>query len=73
MPIAMPQGKNFYIHAEDIKAQSGAPSIIAKVLWKEKRSDADFEGKIASAPAHSVLLALTGLRDKTQEMARAQK
>lgn len=73
MPVAIPQGKNFNLQAEDNGAKVGDPSVVAKVLWKEKRSGADFKGHMAGPPAHSLLLALTGLKDKAQEMARAQK
>lgn len=73
MPAAMPQGKSFAIVAEDIRAKTGDPSVVTKVIWKEKRSGADFQGHIAGPPAHSLLLALTALRDKAHEMARAQK
>ncbi|KAG2167697.1 hypothetical protein JADG_007436 [Aureobasidium aubasidani] len=73
MPAAMPQGKSFAIVAEDIRAKTGDPSVVTKVIWKEKRSGADFQGHIAGPPAHSLLLALTALRDRAHEMARAQK
>ncbi|KAK6004182.1 hypothetical protein QM012_009032 [Aureobasidium pullulans] len=73
MPVAIPQGKSFSIQAENIGAKTGDPSVVAKVLWKEKRSGADFQGQMDGPAAHSVLLALTGLKEKTQEMTRAQK
>ncbi|KAG9566205.1 hypothetical protein KCU71_g3946, partial [Aureobasidium melanogenum] len=73
MPVAIPQGKGFVIQAENIKAKAGDPSVVAKVLWKEKRSGADFQGHMNGPPAHSVLLALISLKERTQEMARAQK
>lgn len=73
MPAAMPHGKGFTVVAEDIKAAPGQPSVIAKILWKKKRSGADVNEHIAGPPAHNVLLALTTLRDKAREMARAQK
>jgi hypothetical protein len=73
MPTAIPQGKSFTIQAENNGAKSGDPYVIAKVLWKEKRSGEVFHGHLSGPPSHSLLLALTGLRDKVQEMARAAK
>lgn len=73
MPAAIPQGKSFSIQAENIGEKSGDPSVVAKVLWKEERSGADFQGHMNGPAAHSLILALTSLREKTQEMARAQK
>ena len=73
MPAAIPQGKNFHIVAEHIEAKAGDPNVVTKVLWREKRSGAAFEGHVAGPPAHSLLAALTALRDKAHEMARAAK
>jgi len=73
MPTAIPQGKNFTIQAEHNGAKAGDPSVIAKVLWKEKRSGEVFQGHLSGPASHSLVLALTGLREKAQEMARAAK
>jgi len=73
MPLAIPQGKSFNIQAENNGARIGDPSVIAKVLWKEKRSGEVFQGHLSGPASHSLLLALTGLREKAQEMARASK
>ena len=66
----MPHGKNFHIETEDIQAKVGEPHVVTKVLWREKRSGADFEGHVAGPPAFSVVIALEKLRDKACEMAR---
>jgi hypothetical protein len=73
MPAAIPQGKSFSIQAEHIAAKVGDPSVVARVSWKEKRSSEVFHGDLKGPPSHSLLLALTGLREKAQEMARAAK
>lgn len=73
MPNAIPQGKSFSIQAENNGAKAGDPSVVAKVLWKEKRSGEVFQGHLSGPPSHSLLLALVGLREKAQEMARAAK
>lgn len=73
MPAAIPQGKGFSILAENTAAKVGDPSVVARVLWKEKRSGEVFQGDLKGPPSHSLLLALTGLREKAQETARATK
>jgi hypothetical protein len=73
MPTAIPQGKSFTIEAENNGAKAGDPYVIAKVHWKEKRSGEVFQGHLSGPPSHSLLLALTGLSEKAQEMARAAK
>ena len=73
MPLAIPQGKSFTIQAEHNGAKIGDPSVIAKVLWKEKRSGEVFQGHLSGPATHSLLLALAGLREKAQEMVRAAK
>jgi hypothetical protein len=73
MPAAIPQGKGFSILAENTEVKVGDPSVVARVLWKEKRSGEVFQGDLKGPPSHSLLLALTGLREKAQEMARAAK
>jgi hypothetical protein len=73
MPTAIPQGQSFSIKAEHVTAKAGDPSIVAKVLWKEKRSGEVLQGHLSAPPSHSLLLALTGLEEKAKEMARAAK
>ena len=73
MPLAIPQGKSFSVLTSHNDAKVGDPSIIATAHWKEKRSGEVFQGHLSGPPCHSLLLALTGLREKAQEMARATK
>lgn len=72
-PHAIPQGKKYRVEIEDIKAPGTDPTISAKVLWLEKRSGVELTGQVSGVATHSVRGALLNLKDKVDDMVKAQK